>query len=93
VTSRSAAEVTDTEQQFTDCLQQIKTLGEEKEQWQKELEDLRGATKNLWTWRIHQKKVKQATGPCWSDFSERRRKSSSSLLKPRSHVSATLSPL
>jgi peptidoglycan hydrolase CwlO-like protein len=36
--------IADTEQQFTDCLQQIKTLGEEKEQRQKELEDVRGAT-------------------------------------------------
>jgi hypothetical protein len=39
--------ITDTEQQFTNCLQQIKTLGEEKEQRQKELEDLRGAVKKL----------------------------------------------
>jgi peptidoglycan hydrolase CwlO-like protein len=39
--------VADTEQQFADCLQQIKTLGEEKEQQQKELEDLRGAAKKL----------------------------------------------
>jgi hypothetical protein len=37
----------DTERQFVDCLQQIKTLGEEKEQRQKELEDLRGATQEL----------------------------------------------
>jgi hypothetical protein len=39
--------ITDIEQQFTNCLQQIKTLGEEKEQRQKELEDLRGAAKKL----------------------------------------------
>jgi ABC-type transporter Mla subunit MlaD len=39
--------IADTEQQFADCLQQIKTLGEEKEQRQKELEDLRGATQKL----------------------------------------------
>jgi hypothetical protein len=39
--------ITDTEQQFADCLQQIKTLGEEKEQRQKELEDLRGAALKL----------------------------------------------
>jgi ABC-type transporter Mla subunit MlaD len=39
--------IANTEQQFADCLQQIKTLGEEKEQWQKELEDLRGAAKKL----------------------------------------------
>jgi hypothetical protein len=38
--------IADTEQQFSDCLQQIKTLGE-KERWQKELEDLRGAAKKL----------------------------------------------
>jgi chromosome segregation ATPase len=37
----------DTERQFVDCLQQIKTLGEEKEQRQKELEDLRGAAREL----------------------------------------------
>jgi cell shape-determining protein MreC len=30
--------IADTEQQFIDCLQQIKTIGEEKEQQQKELE-------------------------------------------------------
>jgi hypothetical protein len=34
--------IADTEQQFIECLQQIKTLGEE-EQRQKELEDLRVA--------------------------------------------------
>jgi hypothetical protein len=39
--------IADTEQQFADCLQQIKTLGEEKEQWRKELEDLRGAAQKL----------------------------------------------
>jgi hypothetical protein len=37
----------DTEKQFVDCLQQIKTLGEEKEQRQKELEDLRTAAQEL----------------------------------------------
>jgi hypothetical protein len=39
--------VANTEEQFADCLRQIKTLGEEKEQQQKELEDLRGAAKKL----------------------------------------------
>jgi hypothetical protein len=39
--------IADTEQQFVDCLQQIKTLGEEKEQRQKELEDLRVAAQQL----------------------------------------------
>jgi hypothetical protein len=39
--------IADTEQQFIDCLQQIKTLSEEKEQQQKELEDLMGAAKKL----------------------------------------------
>jgi hypothetical protein len=39
--------IADTEQQFIDCLQQIKTLGEEKEQCQKELEDLMGAAQQL----------------------------------------------
>jgi ABC-type transporter Mla subunit MlaD len=39
--------ITDTEKQFVDCLQQIKTLGEEKEQRQKELEDLRVAAQQL----------------------------------------------
>jgi hypothetical protein len=37
----------DTEKQLVDCLQQIKTLGEEKEQRQKELEDLRTAAQEL----------------------------------------------
>jgi ABC-type transporter Mla subunit MlaD len=39
--------IRNTEQQFADCLQQVRTLGEEKEQQQKELEDLRGATREL----------------------------------------------
>jgi hypothetical protein len=39
--------IADTEQQFVECLQQIKTLGEEKEQHQKELEDLRVAAQQL----------------------------------------------
>jgi hypothetical protein len=39
--------IADTEQQFAGSLQQIKTLGEKKEQRQKELEDLRGAAKKL----------------------------------------------
>jgi hypothetical protein len=39
--------IANTEQQFIDCLQQIKTLGEEKEQRQKELEDLRRAAQQL----------------------------------------------
>jgi hypothetical protein len=39
--------IADTEQQFIDCLQQIKTLGEVKEQRQKELEDLRGTAQQL----------------------------------------------
>jgi hypothetical protein len=33
----------DTERQFVDCLQQVKTLGEKDEQQRKELEELRGA--------------------------------------------------
>jgi hypothetical protein len=33
--------IADTEKQFVDCLQQIKMLGQEKEQRQKELEDLK----------------------------------------------------
>jgi hypothetical protein len=46
--------IANTEQQFVDCLQQIKTLGEEKEQRQKELEqrqkeleDFKGAAQQL----------------------------------------------
>jgi hypothetical protein len=37
----------DMEKQFADCLQQIKTLGEEKEQHQKELNDLKMAAQEL----------------------------------------------
>jgi hypothetical protein len=37
----------DTERQFVDCLQQIKTLGEEKETRQKELEELKAAAQEL----------------------------------------------
>jgi hypothetical protein len=39
--------VANTKEEFADCLQQIKTLGKEKERWHKELEDLRGAAKKL----------------------------------------------
>jgi hypothetical protein len=39
--------IADTKQQFINCLQQIKTLSEEKEQQQKELEDLKGAAQKL----------------------------------------------
>jgi hypothetical protein len=39
--------ISDTEPQFADCLQQVKTLGEKDEQRQKELEDLRGAARGL----------------------------------------------
>jgi hypothetical protein len=67
----------DTQQQFVDCLQQIKTLGEKDEQQQKELEDLRGAA---------QKKAKRARSPCWSDFAKPRRKWSSSYPRLQSHA-------
>jgi hypothetical protein len=56
-------------------------LGEEKEQQQKELEDLREPPRSLWTWWTHKKMAKQASSPCWSDFSERCRRSSISSLK------------
>jgi hypothetical protein len=39
--------IADTERQFVDCLQHIKMLGEEKEQCQKKLEDLRRAAQQL----------------------------------------------
>jgi hypothetical protein len=39
--------IADTEQQFTGSLQQIKTLGEEREQRQMEVDDLKGAAKKL----------------------------------------------
>jgi hypothetical protein len=73
--------IIDTEQQFTVCLQQIKTLGEEKEQRQKELEDLKGAAQKLVDMVDPQEVAKQTSGPCWSDCSERRRRSSISSLK------------
>jgi hypothetical protein len=39
--------IADTEKQFVGSLQQIKTLSETDERWQKELEDLRGAAQEL----------------------------------------------
>jgi peptidoglycan hydrolase CwlO-like protein len=39
--------IADIEQQFADCLRQIKTLGEKDERRQKELEDLREAAEKL----------------------------------------------
>jgi hypothetical protein len=39
--------VDDTEQQFADCLQHVKTLGKEKGRREKELEILREATQTL----------------------------------------------
>jgi hypothetical protein len=55
--------VADTEEQFADCLRRIKTLGEEKGRWEKELEIFKEAARNWWTWWIHQKKAKQARVP------------------------------
>jgi hypothetical protein len=81
--------VADTEEQFADCLQQIKALGEEKERQQKELGTSGEPPRSLWTWWIHQKKVKQASSLCWNDFSEHRKRSSNSSQRPRSRVSAT----
>jgi hypothetical protein len=82
--------IADTKQQFADCLQQIKTLVEEKEQRQKELEDLKGAAQKLVDMVDPQEGAKQMSGPCWSDFLERRRRSSVSSLKPPSRASAML---
>jgi hypothetical protein len=56
--------ISDIEQQFTDWLQQVKTLGEEKEQRQKKLEDLRGAARELVDMVDPQKKARQARSPC-----------------------------
>jgi hypothetical protein len=39
--------IADTKKQFVNCLQQIKMMGEEKEQRQKELEDLRVVARQL----------------------------------------------
>jgi hypothetical protein len=39
--------IANTEKQFVDCLQQIKTLGEEKEKHQKELEELKAAAQEV----------------------------------------------
>jgi hypothetical protein len=74
--------INDTEQQFVGSLQQIKTLGEEKEQQQKELEDLKGAAQKL-----IDMVDPQEGGDCCSNSSERRRKSSVSSPKPPSRVS------
>jgi hypothetical protein len=82
--------ITDTEQQFAECLQQIKTLGEEKEQRQKELEDLKGAAQKLMARSRFKKVAKQTSGLCWSDFLERHKRSSVSSLNPPSLVSAML---
>jgi hypothetical protein len=56
--------ISDTERQFVDCLQRIKTLGEEKEQQLKELRISGGPPESWWTWWIPQRKAKQARGPC-----------------------------
>jgi hypothetical protein len=56
--------IADTEQQFAGSFQQIKMLGEEKEQRQKELEDLRGAAKKLVDIVDHKKMANQASSPC-----------------------------
>jgi hypothetical protein len=78
----------DTERQFVDCLQQIKTLGKKDEQQRKELEDLRGAARSWWTWWIPQKKAKRACGLCWGDSAKPRRKCSNSCLRLQSHALA-----
>jgi hypothetical protein len=41
-----------------------------------------------WIWWIQQKRAKQTSSPYWNDFVGRRKESSSSSRKPRSHASA-----
>jgi chaperonin cofactor prefoldin len=53
-----------TEKQFIDCLQQIKTLGEEKEKRQKELEELKAQLKSLLRWWTHGRTTPKAS-PHW----------------------------
>jgi hypothetical protein len=56
--------ISDTEQQFADCLQQVKTLGEERGSGRRNWKLSRKPPRNWWTWWIHLKKAKQTRGPC-----------------------------
>jgi hypothetical protein len=71
----------DTEKQFVDCLQQIKTLGEEKEQHQKELDDLKTAAQELVEMVDPQEDGVEDGHHYWIDFVERHKRSST--LSPR----------
>jgi chromosome segregation ATPase len=82
----------DTEQQFANCLQQVKTLGEKDEQRQKELEDLKGAAPELVDMVDPPKEVKASQWP----LLERLREAPKKVLKflseaPVACVSNTLS--
>jgi hypothetical protein len=80
--------IADTEKQFVDCRQQINMLGEEKEQRQKELEDLRVAADSSLKWWICWKTAQQTGDPCWGDFVKLRKKSSTSSPRPPQHMLA-----
>jgi hypothetical protein len=81
--------IADTEQQFIDCLQQIKTLGEEKEQRQKELEDLRRAAQQLIDMVDPQEGGEADGRSLLEQLLRAPQRSSVSSPKPPSHVSAT----
>jgi hypothetical protein len=66
----------DTEKQLVDCLQQIKTLGEEKEQRQKELDDLKTAAQELLEMVDLGKTALKVGHHCWIDFAGHRKRSS-----------------
>jgi hypothetical protein len=85
--------IADTEQQFASCLQQIKTLGEEKEQRQKELEDLKGATKKLVDIVDPQEDGEEGERPLLERLLRAPQKVVKFLTEARSRVSATLCPL
>jgi hypothetical protein len=85
--------VADTEEQFTNCLEQIKTQARRRSGGKRSWRTSGEPPRSLWTWWFHQKKAKQASSLCWNDFSERRKRSSNSSQRPRSRVSATRSLL
>jgi hypothetical protein len=54
----------DTEQQFVDCLQQVKRWARRMSGDRRSWRTSGVPPRSWWTWWIHQRKAKQTSGPC-----------------------------
>jgi hypothetical protein len=56
--------ISDNEQQFVDCLQQVKRWARRMSGNRRSWRSSGGPPRSCWTWWIHQEKAKRARGPC-----------------------------